>query len=182
MSHTVGILTCKSLEDIIEAGGSGWWKIDPAKVKAAGKVLIMHNAHDKRAPGDPSLHGKPLILATVADVHRDEDGRYLIQFSEFAEVTSEGFSWPGYRNPVTYLNDDEVMRHLQVGEWQEMPSVPFAQAQNVRQAWDAQHQPSAKQSMPAQRSFGQILEHHRAQIASELGVDFDAVRITVEAG
>jgi hypothetical protein len=189
MTEIVVIFTCKTPEDLMEVGGSGWWKINAARVRAAGRVLLVHNANDPRQPGDPKRHGQAFLYATVRGVRQDDkDGRWLIQFSKCAK-TGGAFRWPGYRNPVAYMDEGEVLGALDIGEWQEMPEIAFTQAQAARRAWDQAHGGGEELSRPepsgvlsiSPRSFGAAIEAHRSQLAEELGIDPTKIRIVLEA-
>lgn len=118
---------------------------------------------------------------------QDEDGRWLIRFGEQAEAGG-GFRWPGYRNPVAYSDEDEVLGALDVGGWEETPEVDFADAQAARRAWDDVHgkrpMSSSRRAGPESgpsRSFGAAIEAHRNQLAQELGVEPGKVRIVIES-
>lgn len=87
------------------------------------------------------------------------------------------------------MDEDEVLGALEVGKWEEMPEVDFAEAQAARRAWDeANGRRGAADSSrragvkpgPA-RSFGAAIEAHRRQLAQELGVEPGKVRIVIEA-
>ncbi|MEV8468159.1 hypothetical protein AB0T83_15400 [Fluviibacterium sp. DFM31] len=189
MSTVIVILTSKTRDDVIALGGTAWWKIAAAKARSAKHVLLVHNAHDKRRPGDPSRHGQSFMIATIRDLKQDDDGRYLIQFDEFAD-TSDTFDWPGYRNPVTYMNADDVLGQIEIGTWETMPDVPFETAQEIRRGDEASSAPALEQeqrpgpgSQPSvTRTFGQILDKHRDLVAQELGIESSQVRITIEMG
>lgn len=189
MSNTLVIFTSKQRNDVIAIGGTAWWKIDPVKARNASNVLLVHNAHDRRRPGDPERHGRSFLIATIRDLQQDDDGRWLIQFDEFAE-TNDTFHWPGYRNPVTYMNEQDVLDQVQIGEWETMPEVPFETARTMRRGDDASaariaerdaQRRRAKEQPAPRRTFGQVLEDHREQIAEELGIDTSQVKIIVEA-
>lgn len=181
MSEIVVIFTCKTRKDIMEVGGAGWWKIDPTRVTTAGRVLLVHNANDPRQRGDQDRHGQAFLSGTVRHVRQDEDGRWLIQFEEYAEVEGS-FRWPGYRNPVAYMDADEVLGSVEAGEWQRMPEVGFPDAQAARRAWDAARGGrKAPSAASGSRSFGAVIEEHRQHLAEELGVDPQKVRIVIEA-
>ena len=70
MPEIVVIFTCKTPDDIREVGGSGWWKVDPARVQAAGRVLLVHNAHDPRQRGNTEQHGQPSCMLRYATCSR----------------------------------------------------------------------------------------------------------------
>jgi len=200
MSDIVVIFTCKTEEDFIKSGGTGWWKLNQTRARAAGQVLVVHNAYDVRKLGNPKIHGHPQFYATIRNIQQDEDGRCLIQFEKFAKANG-GFRWPGFRNPVAYVNADEVLNTIEIEPLQEMPVVPFEEAQAERKRWDVQHggekaseissQQDDDMKLPsdrnlidapvASRSFGAAIEWHRIELAKELGLQPSQVKISIEA-
>lgn len=183
------IFTSKQRDDIIELGGTGWWKVDPVKARKASHVILVHNAHDRMRSGDDARHGQSFMIATIRDLVQDEDGRWLIQFDEFA-TTDAGVEWPGYRNPVTYVDSDETLGQLTLGDWEKMAPVSLENAKDCRRRDDASVSRmetrtgtlSTNDEAPiGSMTFGQIIDHHRALLASDLGVDLGAVRISIEA-
>jgi hypothetical protein len=129
------------------------------------------------------------MIATIRDLVQDEDGRWLIQFDEFSE-TDAGVEWPGYRNPVTYVDSDETLGLLTLGVWEKMASVSLEDAKNSRRRDDASVSRMEARTTASNindgapietMTFGQIIDHHRALLAAELGVDLGAVRISIEA-
>lgn len=188
MSSILMIFTSKQYDDIIELGGTGWWKVDPVKARKATHVVLVHNAHDRRRSGDPDRHGQSFMIATIRDVVQDEDGRWLVQFDEFA-TTDAGIEWPGYRNPVTYVDSDEILGQLTLGDWEKMEPVSLDIAKGIRRRDDASvsrmeaRSEARSTNDPAPigaMTFGQIIDHHRALLANDLGVDLGAVRISIE--
>ncbi|WP_299166399.1 hypothetical protein [uncultured Tateyamaria sp.] len=188
MSSILLIFTSKQRDDIIELGGTGWWKVDPVKARKATHVILVHNAHDRMRSGDPDRHGQSFMIATIRDVVQDEDGRWLIQFDEFA-TTDAGVEWPGYRNPVTYVDSDEILGQLTLGDWKKMAPVSLDIAKGIRRRDDASvsrmeartEASSTIDPVPiGAMTFGQIIDHHRALLANDLGVDLGAVRISIE--
>ena len=188
MSTVLLIFTSKQRDDIIEIGGTGWWKVDPVKARKATHVILVHNAHDRRRSGDPARHGQSFMVATIRGVAQDEDGRWLVQFDEFAD-TDAGIEWPGFRNPVTYGDSDELLGQLKIGEWQKMAPVDVKIAIEARRRDDASVSRMearapvvASDKAPAgTMTFGQIIDHHRTLLARDLGVDPGSVRISIEA-
>ena len=188
MSTVLLILTSKQRDNIIELGGTGWWKVDPVKARKATHVVLVHNAHDRHRSGDSDRHGQSFMIATIRDVAQDEDGRWLIQFDEFAE-TDAGIEWPGYRNPVTYGDSDELLGQLNIGEWEKMVPVDIQVAKDARRRDDAsmsrmEDRATANTGDKLQvktMTFGQIIDQHRTLLARDLGVDPAAVRISIEA-
>lgn len=189
MSSVLLIFTSKQRHNIIELGGTGWWKVDPVKARKATHVILVHNAHDRMRTGDPGRHGQSFMIATIRNVVQDEDGRWLIQFDEFAD-TDAGIEWPGYRNPVTYVDSDETLGQLSIGNWERMAPVSFEDAKGYRRRDDASVSRMEARAGASNindeaaigaMTFGQIIDHHRALLAAELDVDLGAVRISIEA-
>jgi len=200
VTDIVVIFTCKTEEDLVKIGGTGWWKLNRDRARAAGQVLVVHNAYDDRNPGNPKIHGHPLFYATVRDIQQDDDGRCLIQFHKFAKACGK-FRWPGFRNPVAYIDANEVLSQLEIEPLQDMPIVPFEEAQAARKQWDEKYGggKAAETSSPqdddmrlsvdrgvidatvASRSFGAVIEWHRVEMAKELGLQPKQVKISIEA-
>lgn len=188
MPSALLIFTSKQHDDIVELGGTGWWKVNPAKARKTSYVVLVHNAHDRWRSGDPDRHGQSFMIATIRDIAQDEDGRWLIQFNEYAE-TDAGVEWPGYRNPVTYIDSDETLTQLTVGEWKTMRPVPLDTAKDLRRRDDAsvsRMRARAEVSAPKNpapvdtMTFGQIIDHHRSLLANHLGIDPKKIRISIE--
>ncbi|WP_170509645.1 hypothetical protein [Ruegeria arenilitoris] len=183
MPTAMVIFTSKKPEDVAKLGGTGWWKVDPVKARGATHVVLTHNAFDKRRPGDPEHHGESFMVATIKDVLQDEDGRWLIQFDQYA-MTSAGLKWPGYRNPVNYTDTEIVLDQLEIGDWQKLQEVSFKDAQAIRRRDDASatrmQARQAATSGTGEQTFGEIIELYRERIAVDLGVEPTAVKITIE--
>lgn len=186
MAEDMIIFTSKRIDQIEELGGTGWWKLDARRAAKADLVVLCHNAHDLRGPGDPARHGKAFMIATIADIqqdHEDSDGRWLIQFEKYAPVDG-GYDWPGFRNPVTYLSDDSFVSELKRGAiWKTMPKVSLETAMAARRRDDAsvhrmQQRAEARADAPP-RTFAEVIEHHRNALAAELGVEPARVSISV---
>lgn len=183
MSSTLIVFTSKQEQEVIEIGGSGWWKLNAAKANEASHVLLVHNAKDKRRLGDNDRHGKAFMLATIRELKQDEaDGRWLIQLDEFADVEGS-YAWPGFRNPVNYADSDEILGQLTVGDWQKMPEVDFEHSKEIRRTDDASVARLASRIGAPEReaamSFAEIIALHRNEIAAQLGVEPAQVQITV---
>ena len=129
------IFTSKKTDDVARLGGTGWWKVNPVRAQNSRYVVLTHNAFDKRRPGDSDRHGEAFMVATIRDVLQDEDGRWLIQFDLFSEA-STGLKWPGYRNPITYVDTDDVIDELENADWRKADNVPFEKAQSIRRRED----------------------------------------------
>jgi hypothetical protein len=127
-------MTCKNVSDTEQGGGSGWWVLNQARASRVDTVVLIHNAHDKRQPGQPSRHRQPFLVGRVSDVIKDHDGRVSVQFSKIADASGASIKWEG-QNPLSFVTAG-VLEELTIGEWRSLPSVSAEDAQEVRRMWD----------------------------------------------
>ena len=189
MSECIVVFTCKTVDDTLKVGGCGWWKVDVSRVRKTEMVLFTRNAFDPRQPSQAEMHKRPFLIGRIADVRQDTDGRSLLQLSEFADVTGD-FRWPGYRNPVAYMQSEDVLAQVEIGDWHVMPSVSFEQAQRVRRAWDEAMRKDCVDDVSMgistdvsanSASFAEIIAIHRNSLAAQLGLSAEQIRISIDA-
>ena len=189
MSECSVVFTCKTIDDTLKVGGCGWWKVDVSRVRKTEMVLFTRNAFDPRQPSQAEMHKRPFLIGRIADVRQDTDGRSLLQLSEFADVTGD-FRWPGYRNPVAYMQSEDVLAQVEIGDWHVMPSVSFEQAQRVRRAWDEAMRKDCVDDVSMgistdvsanSASFAEIIAIHRNSLAAQLGLSAEQIRISIDA-
>ena len=189
-AEDVLVFTCQKLEQFKKYGGTGWWKCDPKRVGKARRIILYHNAHDPRQPGNEAQHGKPFLVATIRDVLRADDGRYLMRFERFAEIEGGPRDWSG-RNPVQYGNLGEVdLQYVDgedvgesddTGSWEEMGEVAFQEAQEARRIWDIETGSVEPEPVALQkRTAGEVVADYRAKISEELGVPPENIRISID--
>ena len=106
MSDIISVLTYKSVENILEAGGTQSWVLDRNRAARCDYVVVCRNAKTRNSEG-PEPHGTAFMVGKVQDVipSTEVPGRWLIQISEYAEVEVPDM-WEG-RNPVAYWKDTE---------------------------------------------------------------------------
>ena len=110
MSQEIAVVfTAKSVERILAEGGTSSWRLDRNHARQCAYAVCTRNAYADWVEG-PEAHHSAFLIGKVSDVvpARDSDpGRYLIQFSEYAEIESLEF-WKGDRNPVRYATLDAL--------------------------------------------------------------------------
>lgn len=106
MSDVISVLTYKSIETILEVGGTQSWRLDRTRAAGCDYVVICRN---KKSPGaeGPEPHGTAFMVGKVKDVvpSTETADRWLITISEYA-LTDFPDQWEG-RNPVGYWTDDD---------------------------------------------------------------------------
>jgi hypothetical protein len=135
MNDTIVVFTAKSAARIIREGGTSSWRLDPANARRCTYAVCVRNAHSNWGDGTEAHHTAFLIgkvsgvVPTEPTPENDEapQDRYLIQFSEYAELNVPE-SWPkGYRNPVRYsMIGDELLLDPTGLDWKPMPEATEA--------------------------------------------------------
>ena len=108
------VLTGKSRERLLRNGGTSSWVLDPAIVRNFEFVVCVRHGHPPYDPGPgarPEPHGAAFLVAKISDLkvidHYKGRDRYLVTFGAVAEVLIPNF-WDGSRNPVRYIEVDEI--------------------------------------------------------------------------
>jgi Arc/MetJ-type ribon-helix-helix transcriptional regulator len=124
----VSVLTYKSVQTILQTGGTQSWALDKERARSCDYVVICRNAKTRDAEG-PEEHGSAFMVGKISDVvpSTETPGRWLIKMSEYALVDWPN-EWEG-RNPVAYWTTDdydvgaEGFREL---DFQPVPDTPAA--------------------------------------------------------
>jgi len=106
MSDVISVLSYKSVETILAAGGTQSWVLDRNRAARCDYVVVCRNAKS-RNPEGPEPHGTAFLVGKVKDVVPSplKEDRWLIQISDYALV-NEPDQWKG-RNPVAYWKDSD---------------------------------------------------------------------------
>lgn len=131
MSDIISVLTYKSVDTILEVGGTQSWTLDRNRAAGCDYVVICRNANTRDAEG-PEEHGTAFMVGKVKDVvpSTETQGRWLIQISEYALVDMAD-EWDG-RNPVRYWKSDEYDIDFKALDYQPLtksaPGLTIAEA------------------------------------------------------
>lgn len=106
MSDVIAVLTYKSVETILEVGGTQSWALDRTRAARCDYVVMCRNAKTRDSEG-PEEHGSAFLVGKVKDVvpSSETKGRWLILVSEVARIDVKD-QWSG-RNPVAYWKDSD---------------------------------------------------------------------------
>jgi hypothetical protein len=126
---TVIVFTAKNLADTFRQGGSGNWKLNSERVKKCSYAILTANKHHKKSIPSGYEHGSAFLIGKISGVTPDayddlgerEDGRWIIRFSEYAELNIPSF-WKGFRNPVKYADISDLDVDLESLEWKPFPT------------------------------------------------------------
>lgn len=130
MSNKVAIVfTAKSIDRLLGEGGTSSWRLDRNHARKCAFAVCTRNANADWVEG-PEAHHSAFLVGKVKDVvpSPKHDGRYLIQFSEYAKVNVPN-AWKGDRNPVKYGTLEELGIDPAGLDWEPMPAP--AKEQNL---------------------------------------------------
>jgi hypothetical protein len=165
----VVVFTAKDISRTIEQGGSGNWKLNADRVKKCDYVLLTANSHHRASLHPKDKHGHAFLVGRISgltheaydDLGKKEDDRWIIQFSEYAEIDIPG-AWGGYQNPVKYVNLTEFDIDIERLDWK-----PFPTDQVINQA---------QIGIPAL-----TIEEAKLGISKKLGITPECIEIIIRA-
>lgn len=116
------VFTAKTIRRLLKEGGTSRWRLDPRHARHCQFAVCTRNAN--APPFDdgagPEEHRSAFLVGKVKSVV-DDEGRYLVRFSEYALVDVPDV-WKGDRNPVKYAAS---LQALGIEEskltWEQMP-------------------------------------------------------------
>lgn len=159
--NVLQVLTYKSVQTILETGGTQSWALDRNRAKGCKYAVCCRNANTREAEGNEA-HGSAFMVGKVSDVvpSTETADRWLVLFSEYALV-NVGDQWEG-RNPVRFYTVEDYEGHIDFDalDWKPMPA------------------PSAE-SDAAPTKKGMTIAEAKAALAETFGVDPSAIEITI---
>ena len=168
---TVIVFTAKDINKTIEQGGAGNWKLNAERAKKCDYLILTANSHHRDSMHPKEKHGHAFLIGKISDLIPDayddlgnkEDGRWIIRFSEYAEIDIPN-AWEGFQNPVKYTNLSELKFDLDLSrlDWK-----PFPTDQVINQAHIG---------IPAL-----TIEEAKSGIAKKLGINPECIEITIRA-
>jgi hypothetical protein len=149
---TILIFTRQGLPSFIEDGGTGYWKVNPSRANQMRYAVMCRKRHThERVEGDEP-HGTGFLVARISGLAPAPDGRWLIQFAEFAEINKPNL-WPGHRIPTTYTALADLGIDPGTLHWTPMPEP----------------KPTAVAARGAE-TVGDIVRRWKAGLAADLGM------------
>lgn len=107
MSTAIVVFTAKSVEHMLQDGGTQSWVLDKSNAKHCEYVVCCRSGLDEVEGPEPK--GSAFLVGRVSDVvpSTEHPGRWLVRMSEFARVNLPDV-WKGWRNPVKYIDLAEL--------------------------------------------------------------------------
>ncbi len=120
-NKAVIVFTYKSLDRILEDGGTSAWRLDRNHARSCDYAVCTRNAHSEHSEGREP-HRSAFLVGKVKDVvpSKGREGRFIVLFSEYAEVDIPD-AWKGDRNPVSYGKLSDLGITPSALNWQPMP-------------------------------------------------------------
>lgn len=120
--NVLQVFTYKSIETMLEVGGTQSWALDRNRAKGCKYVVMCRNAYHPDVEG-PEAHHSAFMVGKIADVvpATEEPGRWLVLFDEYS-VINVGDQWEG-RNPVRFYTTDQYEGDIDFDtlKWVPMP-------------------------------------------------------------
>jgi hypothetical protein len=176
-ANALVVFTNKSRERILAEGGTSDWVIVPGNVKKLEYVVCTRNSHKAFEQGPkwqigPEAHGSAFLVGRVSSVdftyHANGRDRYLVRFSEYAEVSIPNIRSADRRNPVEYVSIETLKaRGL---DFDALTFNPMPQVQAEAEDEDV----GESDVVPS------VIDQAKQLIAKALGVPAEAVQLTVQ--
>lgn len=163
------VFTAKSVERIIREGGTSSWRLDRNHARKCVYAVCTRNANADWVEG-PEDHHAAFLVGKVKDVvpSPDHEGRYLIEFSEYARVKIPDI-WKGDRNPVKYAAIEDLGIDVSKLDWKQMPART-----------DATTATSVSREASQGASVGPLtMAEAKKGLALTFGVPAEAIEITI---
>jgi hypothetical protein len=172
IKNTVVVLEHRSVERMVENGGTSSWHLVRNRARRCDYVVCTRNGKRSDVEGTEP-HRSAFLIAKIRDVVPSPtvDGRWLIQFSEYARLNIREV-WPkGNRNPVGYACLEDIGIDPFTLEWEKMPKAGKSPAY-------APHVSSHDSGLPNGNTPLTIPEAKK-RLAITYGVPPEAIEITI---
>jgi len=159
--NVLSVLTFKSLDSILEAGGTQSWTLSRERAMGCKYAVVCRNAHHPEVEGQEE-HQSAFMVGKISDVvpSTETEGRWLILFSEYA-ICNVAEQFEG-RNPVRFWTTDDYEGDIDFGKLKFKPM------------------PDSKSTVDEKAvKRGLTLAEAKAGLAITFGVDPSAIEITI---
>ena len=168
MSHKAAVFfTAKSIETLLSEGGTSAWRLDRNHARQCMFAVCTRNTRRLIGAPGPEAHCSAFLVGKIKDIvpAPNRDGRYVVQFSEYARVNVPGI-WKSDRNPVKYATLEDLGLDPSTLKWERMPEA------------DGIPEPSRQVTRPISGTPLTMTEAKKG-LALTLGVSPEAIEITI---
>ena len=163
------VFTAKDINKTIEQGGAGNWKLNAERAKKCDYLILTANSHHRDSMHPKEKHRNAFLIGKISglspeaydDLGNKEDDRWVIQFSEYAEIDISN-AWKGYQNPVKYTDLSEFDIDPEQLDWKPFPADQVINQTHI--------------GIPAL-----TIEEAKFGIAKKLGIAPECIEITIRA-
>lgn len=108
------VFTYHPVSKILKKRGSQSWVLNPHNAQQCTYVVCTRNRyHSDALPHERAeareRHGAAFLVGKVTTVEQSPDprfpDRYIVRFDEYAILEPQTTVWPGFQNPVWYVDD-----------------------------------------------------------------------------
>ena len=172
---TIVTFTSRSLEEILETGGSQKWKLRECRARYAKYLVCARHKYGEYG-GGPEEHKTGFLLGKISGIvpAESDPSRYLVQINKWAEIDVPEL-WQGGRNPVRYATLEELGIDLEGKEWK---SVKKSRKPGVETELQSRNRLILNTAGDSHLNVAQIIR----DLAANLGVKADAIEITIRGG
>ncbi|MBA2935296.1 hypothetical protein HZF05_14505 [Sphingomonas sp. CGMCC 1.13654] len=180
----VEVFTNKSTEFMLEYGGSASWVIGLGS--ASGLKYCICSRNDERPREDdhgdrPQARNEAFLVGKVSGIEfverQNNRDRYLIKFSEYAEVSKKDFRHGMTRNPVVYSDVEHCRTRgidIDALDFKPMPPVSKKYFRHPAEITDV-----APASMASTSRKGLSMAEAKEELAVFYDVPAEAIQITI---
>lgn len=138
MNTAIAVFTFKGKDHILDDGGTSAWVLHPRRA-AEFRYAVCTRSHREGFEG-PEPKGSAFLVGKISGIVNapNDPGRFLIRFSEYAEVAIPEV-WQGWRNPVRYTTLEDLGIAVDDLEFQPMPECEDADESEFSEAVVAAH-------------------------------------------
>lgn len=131
----IAIFTDAPVSDIIAAGGSGDWVLNPNKASRR-RYLVCCRKHHHKNQKDGAAHRSAFLVGIISSINAREatnnrnQRRYFIEISEVARIDKPNV-WGKWQNPVVYTSLGELGIELKSLKFLPLSDVAAASAEQA---------------------------------------------------
>lgn len=161
----VMVRTRDSRDDIVAANGSAAWALNPQRARSASYLVCF-----RADPDTPERDGELFLVGRIRDVtvRPEPTERWVIEISDFADVTGPTQKWKKGQNPIRYGSAADVLGH----DPEELSFRPVP-------AKSLEYSYSRRVGEPART--GITIQEAKQRLAIQLGVRAEDIEIHIRA-